>query len=89
MHPSMTPTKGTHLLRRRRSGISRPQNRYWADKSQRPTYFLKRQADAHRVIEVAAKHNLLVQMVLFHVQIVKGDLAGEIHQHIKTLTIFK
>tara|TARA_Y100000766_G_scaffold106956_1_gene91472 strand:- start:447 stop:572 length:126 start_codon:yes stop_codon:yes gene_type:complete len=41
------------------------------------------------VIEAIAKHNLLVQMDLYHLQIVKGDLAGKIHQYIKTLTIFK
>ena len=54
-----------------------------------PGYFLNRQADAHRVVKTVGKHNLLVQMDLYHVQIVEGDVATKIHQYINKVDHFQ
>ena len=47
-----------------------------------PGYFLNRQADAHRVVKNVGLDNLRVQMDLYHVQIVEGDVAMKIREFI-------
>ena len=54
-----------------------------------PRYFLNRQADAHRVIDSLGLPNLRVQMDLYHVQIVEGDLAMKIRKHINKVDHFQ
>ena len=54
-----------------------------------PGYFLNRQADAHKVIETIGAPNLLMQMDLYHVQIVEGDVAMKIRQFIDTIDHFQ
>ena len=54
-----------------------------------PGYFLNRQADAHRIIEAVGAPNLLVQMDLYHVQIVEGDVAMKIRQYIDKVDHFQ
>ncbi|MEZ5657588.1 MAG: hydroxypyruvate isomerase family protein [Burkholderiaceae bacterium] len=43
-----------------------------------PGFFLNRQDDAHQIIAEVGEANLLVQMDLYHCQIVEGDLAMKI-----------
>ena len=47
-----------------------------------PGYFLNRQDDAHDIVAEAGATNLKVQMDLYHCQIVEGDLAMKIRQHL-------
>ena len=46
-----------------------------------PGYFLSTQAEAHAIREEVAEPNLLVQMDLYHAQIMEGDLATKLKQH--------
>ena len=54
-----------------------------------PGYFLNRQADAHRVVDAVGAPNLRVQMDLYHVQIVEGDVAMRIRQYIDKVDHFQ
>ncbi len=54
-----------------------------------PGYFLNSQADAHRVVDAVGAPNLRVQMDLYHVQIVEGDVATKIHQYIDKVDHFQ
>ncbi len=47
-----------------------------------PGYFLNTQADAHAVREAVGAPNLKVQMDLYHVQIVEGDVATKIRRYL-------
>ncbi|HUI99518.1 MAG TPA: 2-oxo-tetronate isomerase [Usitatibacter sp.] len=47
-----------------------------------PGFFLNRQDEAHAVCREAGEPNLKVQMDLYHCQIVEGDLATKIREHI-------
>jgi len=47
-----------------------------------PGFFLNTQAEAHAVCREVGAANLQVQMDLYHCQIVEGDLAMKIRQHI-------
>lgn len=44
-------------------------------------YFLSLQAEAHAIREAVGEPNLLVQMDLYHAQIMEGDLAVKLRQH--------
>jgi hydroxypyruvate isomerase len=48
-----------------------------------PGYFLERQADAHAIREEVGEPNLLVQMDLYHAQIVEGDLTVKLRRWVK------
>ena len=50
-----------------------------------PGYFLNRQADAHAVCEEIGAPNLMVQMDLYHCQIVEGDLAIKLKTYAKSV----
>ena len=54
-----------------------------------PGYFLNRQADAHRVVDAVGAPNLKMQMDLYHVQIVEGDVAMRIRQYIDNVDHFQ
>ena len=54
-----------------------------------PGYFLNRQADAHRIVDTVGAANLRVQMDLYHVQIVEGDVAMKIRQYIDKVDHFQ
>lgn len=54
-----------------------------------PGYFLNRQADARRVVDAVGLSNLLVQMDLYHVQIVEGDVAMKIREFIDKVDHFQ
>jgi hydroxypyruvate isomerase len=47
-----------------------------------PGYFLTTQADAHAIRAEVGARNLKVQMDLYHAQIVEGNLANTLRQHI-------
>ncbi len=47
-----------------------------------PGYFLNTQADAHAIREEVGAANLKVQMDLYHVQIVEGDIAMKIRRYL-------
>ena len=47
-----------------------------------PGYFLNRQAEAHAVVDAVGAPNLKVQMDLYHVQIVEGDVAMKLRQYL-------
>ncbi len=47
-----------------------------------PRYFLNRQQQAHAVVAEVAAPNLMVQMDLYHCQIVEGDLATKLRQYL-------
>jgi len=47
-----------------------------------PGFFLNTQAEAHRIVAEVGAPNLKVQMDLYHCQIVEGDLAMRIRQHL-------
>jgi hydroxypyruvate isomerase len=49
-----------------------------------PGYFLNRQDDAHAVVHDVGAANLLVQMDLYHCQIVEGDVAMKLERYIPT-----
>jgi hydroxypyruvate isomerase len=48
-----------------------------------PGYFLQTQADAHAIREEIGAPNLLVQMDLYHAQIVEGDLSVKLRRWIR------
>jgi hydroxypyruvate isomerase len=48
-----------------------------------PGFFLNRQDEAHAVCAEVGAANLKVQMDLFHVQIVEGDIAMKMRQYLK------
>jgi hydroxypyruvate isomerase len=54
-----------------------------------PGYFLNRQAEARRFVDVVGLPNLLVQMDLYHVQIVEGDVAMKIREFIDKVDHFQ
>lgn len=54
-----------------------------------PGYFLNRQADARRIVDEVNLPNLLVQMDLYHVQIVEGDVAMKIREFIDKVDHFQ
>ncbi len=47
-----------------------------------PGYFLRRQDQAHAIVQAVGAPNLRVQMDLYHCQIVEGDLAMKLRQHL-------
>jgi hydroxypyruvate isomerase len=47
-----------------------------------PRYFLNHQADAHEIVREIGAPNLLVQMDLYHCQIVEGDVAMKIRKYL-------
>jgi hydroxypyruvate isomerase len=47
-----------------------------------PGYFLNRQDEAHALVRDVGAANLLVQMDLYHCQVVEGDLATKIRQYL-------
>ncbi|NRT55318.1 2-oxo-tetronate isomerase [Sphaerotilus uruguayifluvii] len=47
-----------------------------------PGYVLTRQDEAHRIVQALGAPNLKVQMDLYHCQIVEGDLATRIREHL-------
>jgi len=49
-----------------------------------PGYFLSHQDEAHRIVQAIGAPNLKVQFDLYHAQIVEGDLAMKIRQHLPT-----
>jgi len=49
-----------------------------------PGFFLNRQDEAHAVVEEVGLPNLKVQMDLYHLQIVEGDVAMKIRQYLPT-----
>ena len=49
-----------------------------------PGYFLNRQDEAHAVVAEVGAANLKVQMDLYHCQVVEGDLAMKLRQHLPT-----
>ncbi len=49
-----------------------------------PGYFLNRQDEAHAIVQAVGAPNLKVQFDLYHCQIVEGDLAMKIRQHLPT-----
>jgi hydroxypyruvate isomerase len=54
-----------------------------------PGYFLNRQAEARRFVDAVGLPNLLVQMDLYHVQIVEGDVATKIRKFIDKVDHFQ
>jgi 2-dehydrotetronate isomerase len=50
-----------------------------------PGYFLNRQADAHAVCKEVGAANLMVQMDLYHCQIVEGDLAVKLRTYMTAI----
>ncbi len=49
-----------------------------------PGYFLNLQADAHALLADIGEPNVQVQMDLYHCQIMEGDLATRLRQHLPT-----
>ncbi len=49
-----------------------------------PGFYLNRQDVAHAILQELGKHNLKVQMDLYHLQIVEGDVAMKIRQYLPT-----
>lgn len=49
-----------------------------------PGFHLNRQDHAHRIVQAIGAPNVLVQMDLFHCQIVEGDLSTKISQYLPT-----
>ncbi|WP_353235842.1 2-oxo-tetronate isomerase [Diaphorobacter ruginosibacter] len=49
-----------------------------------PGFFLNFQEEAHRIVEDIGAKNLLVQMDLYHCQIMEGDLAARIRKYLPT-----
>jgi 2-dehydrotetronate isomerase len=49
-----------------------------------PGYFLNRQDEAHRIVQTLAASNLKVQMDLYHLQIVEGDVAMKLREYLPT-----
>jgi 2-dehydrotetronate isomerase len=49
-----------------------------------PGYFLNRQAEAHAIVDEVGVDNLKVQMDLYHLQIVEGDVAMKLRRYLPT-----
>ena len=49
-----------------------------------PGYFLNRQAEAHAIVDEVGAANLKVQMDLYHLQIVEGDVAAKLRRYLPT-----
>ena len=49
-----------------------------------PRFFLNRQDEAHAIVQEVGAANLKVQFDLYHCQIVEGDVAMKIRQHLPT-----
>ena len=49
-----------------------------------PRFFLKRQDEAHAIVQEVGAPNLKVQFDLYHCQIVEGDVATKIRQYLPT-----
>jgi hydroxypyruvate isomerase len=49
-----------------------------------PSYFLNRQDEAHRIVQVINTPNLKVQFDLYHCQIVEGDVETKIRHYLPT-----
>ena len=49
-----------------------------------PGYFLNRQSEAHEILGKVGAPNLKVQMDLYHLQIVEGDVASKLRQYLPT-----
>ena len=49
-----------------------------------PGFFLNRQDEAHRICQAIGAPNLKVQMDLYHLQIVEGDVAMKLRQYLPT-----
>ena len=49
-----------------------------------PGFFLNRQDQAHRIVELVGAPNLKVQMDLYHCQIVEGDVATKLRKYLPT-----
>jgi hydroxypyruvate isomerase len=49
-----------------------------------PGFFLNRQDQAHQIIDEVGAPNLRVQMDLYHCQIMEGDVAMKLRQHLPT-----
>jgi hydroxypyruvate isomerase len=49
-----------------------------------PGFFLNRQDDAHQLVAEIAAPNVKVQMDLYHLQIVEGDVAMKIREYLPT-----
>jgi len=52
-----------------------------------PGYFPNRQDEAHRIVEMAARRNLKVQMDLYHCQVVEGDVAMKMRHYLPTRSV--
>lgn len=50
-----------------------------------PGYFLNTPAQAHQIIEKVGSDNLLLQMDLYHCQVMRGDLAEQIKTHFEVI----
>ena len=49
-----------------------------------PGYFLNRQAEAHAIVDEVGAANVKVQMDLYHLQIVEGDVAMKLRRYLPT-----
>lgn len=49
-----------------------------------PGFFLNRQDEAHRTVQAIGAPNLKVQFDLYHCQVVEGDVAMKLRQHLPT-----
>ena len=49
-----------------------------------PGFFLNRQDEAHEVVQAVGAANLKVQMDLYHLQIVEGDVTAKLRQYLPT-----
>ena len=49
-----------------------------------PGYYLNRQDQAHAIVQTVGAANLRVQMDLYHCQIMEGDVATRLRQHLPT-----
>jgi len=49
-----------------------------------PGYFIAHQDKAHRIVQTVGAPNLKVQMDLYHCQIVEGDIATRLREHLPT-----
>ena len=49
-----------------------------------PGYFLRRQDQAHEIVQTLAEPNLKVQMDLYHCQVAEGDVASKLRRYLPT-----
>jgi hydroxypyruvate isomerase len=79
----MGAIRGAHRLGRGPAGRSRPGHLIEPINTRDiPGYLLNAQAQAHGLRERLGRASLKVQMDLYHCQIVEGDVAMKIRQHI-------